>query len=57
LPYAWLSLLSGVADFPVEVPEPEPVPKRFLEDQVLPQTMKVIDEVKKYHRDYWDCLK
>ena len=26
LPYAWLSLISGIADFPITVEEPEPIP-------------------------------
>ena|GEM_PF-121797 len=57
LPYAWLSLLSGIADFPLNVEEPEPIPQQFRKDHVLPETEKVLEEVKRYHRKYWRCLK
>jgi acetoin utilization protein AcuC len=57
LPYAWLALISGVADFPIAVEEPEPVPQRFERDLVLAETKRVLDEVKQYHRNYWKCLR
>jgi acetoin utilization deacetylase AcuC-like enzyme len=57
LPYAWLSLLSGIADLPVTVEEPGKIPAKFEQDRVLPETERVLGEVKKYHRDYWQCFK
>lgn len=57
LPYAWLALLSGIADFPCIVEEPVPVPPQFQQDLVLPETEIVLDEVIKYHRDYWKCFR
>jgi acetoin utilization protein AcuC len=57
LPYAWLSLLSGIANFPVEVEEPESIPSRFEKDLVLPETKKVLDEVKRCHHNYWKCFR
>jgi acetoin utilization protein AcuC len=57
LPYAWLSLFSGLADLPLTVEEPKPVPVEFQQDQTLAETEKVIKEVKHHLRPYWDCLK
>jgi acetoin utilization protein AcuC len=57
LPYAWLSLLSGIADFPVTVDEPGALPHQVNLEQVRARTGKVLDEVKMYHRDYWKCFK
>ena len=56
LPYGWLALISGLADFKVELEEPVPVPRRFETDPSFEYTKKVIEEVKKYHKDYWRCL-
>jgi acetoin utilization protein AcuC len=56
LPYAWLSLLSGIADFPITVEEPEPIPPQLEHDLVLPETEKVLEEVKKYQHAYWKCF-
>jgi acetoin utilization protein AcuC len=57
LPYAWLALISGLADFNIEIKELIPVPERFREDFAFAQTKEVIEEVKKYLRDYWRCLR
>jgi acetoin utilization protein AcuC len=57
LPNSWMALLSGIADFPIAVEEPVPVPPRFQKDQALPETEKVLNEVKEYHRKYWRCFK
>jgi acetoin utilization protein AcuC len=57
LPYAWLSLISGIANFPISIEEPKPVPQRYRYEQDLSQTEEAIDLVKKYHRPYWNCLK
>jgi acetoin utilization protein AcuC len=57
LPYAWLSLLSGIADFPITVEEPEQVPSQFEQDLVIEETEKVLDEVKKFHNSYWKCFR
>jgi acetoin utilization protein AcuC len=56
LPYAWLSLLSGIADWPLTVEEPVNVPSNFEQDLVLSATEQMIEEVKKFHRQYWKCL-
>jgi acetoin utilization protein AcuC len=56
LPHAWLSLLSGIADFPVNVEEPIQVPSQYKQDQVISETKEVIDMVKKYQRPFWKCL-
>jgi len=57
LPYAWLALFSGVADLPIAIEEPKPVPSQFRQDLVLPETEKVIKEVKMHLRQYWKCFK
>jgi acetoin utilization protein AcuC len=57
LPYAWLSLISGLADFPITVEEPKTIPSQFQQDFVLPETEKVIKEVKSFLRQYWNCFK
>ena len=56
LPYTWLALISGLADFEVSLEEPEPIPQRFQKDPSLQQTMKIVAEVKSNLRDYWGCL-
>ena len=56
LPYAWLALIAGLTDFKVKLEEPVPVPQRFETDPSFEATKKVIEEVKKYHKDYWRCL-
>jgi acetoin utilization protein AcuC len=57
LPYAWLSLLSGVADFPLTMEEPEAVPPQFKNDLVLPETEAMLEELRKMQRPYWQCLR
>lgn len=57
LPYAWLSLLCGVSDFPITVEEPDIIPTHFQQDLVIQNTIQVIDEVKHYHRPYWKCFR
>jgi acetoin utilization protein AcuC len=57
LPYAWLSLLSGIADFPLSIEEPADIPQRFRRDHALAETEEVIEEVRRYHKDYWSCFK
>ncbi len=56
LPYAWLALLSGLADFQVSPGEPVPIPQRFREDLCLEETKKVVVQVKNNVKDYWQCL-
>lgn len=57
LPYAWLSLLSGIADFPINIDEPSDIPRRFQWDHALSETEEVIEEVKRYHQEYWRCFR
>ncbi len=57
LPYAWLALIAGLADFNIEVGEPVPIPQRFQTDSSLEETMRVVEQVKGYHKGYWKCLK
>lgn len=57
LPYAWLALVSGLAGFKVDIKEPEPVPQRFMAENTLADTTKLINEVKSNLKDYWTCLR
>jgi len=57
LPYAWLALISGLANFSVEIEEPVPTPQRFQADSSFQDTKEVIEEVKRHLRDYWRCLR
>jgi acetoin utilization protein AcuC len=57
LPFAWLSLVSGLADLPVAVEEPKPIPAQLQIDLVLPQIENVIKEVKTHLRQYWKCFR
>jgi hypothetical protein len=56
LPHCWLSLVSGVADFPISVEEPVPVPQQFEHDQVLEKTLGVLEDVRRFQKDHWKCL-
>lgn len=56
LPYAWMSLISGVAGFPVVIEEPETVPPKFQQDLMLEETEMVLDEVKKIQSSFWKCF-
>lgn len=57
LPYAWLSMLAGVADFPLSVEEPVPVPQQLKRETPIPETLKVLEQVKGYHKEYWQCFR
>jgi len=57
LPYAWLALISGLAGFKAKLGEPIPVPQGFEIDPSLESMNKVVEEVKRYQRDYWECFK
>ena len=57
LPYGWLALIAGLADWDVEIDEPVPVPPRFATDPSLSRTEKVVEEVKGYLKEYWACLR
>jgi acetoin utilization protein AcuC len=56
LPYAWLALICGLADFKIEVQEPLPIPQRFQTDPSFEDTRRVVEQVKGYLKDYWKCL-
>jgi len=56
LPYAWFALIAGLADFPVQIEEPLPLPQRSDEDSPYEQTKGMIEEVRKALKEYWPCL-
>ncbi len=57
LPYAWLALISGLADIEVKLEEPEPVPQSYRADLAFAETKKAVAEVKSYLKEYWKCLR
>ena len=57
LPYGWLALISGLADFKVKIEEPVSVPKSFRKDPSFAETKVVVEEVKRHLKDYWRCLR
>jgi acetoin utilization protein AcuC len=57
LPYAWLALVSGLADFKIDVKDPEPVPTNFVNDATVGETGRVIEDVKNQLKEYWKCLR
>jgi hypothetical protein len=54
LPYAWLSLISGLAGIEIEIAEP--VPERYIRDSALDETKKVVREVKTNLKPYKRCF-
>jgi acetoin utilization deacetylase AcuC-like enzyme len=56
LPYAWLALISGLANFEIEIKESVAIPNRLRKDHSLAQTKKMIQEVKSSLKHYWSCL-
>ncbi len=57
LPYAWLSLISGLAGIELDLEEPEPAPREFITDSAFAGTKHVIEEVKRQLKEYWSCLR
>ncbi|PIP24891.1 MAG: hypothetical protein COX34_01765 [Candidatus Nealsonbacteria bacterium CG23_combo_of_CG06-09_8_20_14_all_36_12] len=58
LPYAWLALISGLANWKIKIEEPFPMAnKRFQKDHSLEKTKIVIQEIKRILKDYWKCLR
>ena len=56
LPYAWLALIAGLANFPIQIEEPVPVPPGSKEDFSYEETKAMIQELKKILREVWPCL-
>ena len=56
LPYAWLALISGLADFKLFPEEPGPIPQIFQKDPSLEATKGVVAQLKDNIKDYWRCF-
>jgi len=52
-----MALISGLANFNVPIEEPSPIPHSLRIDTQIPETIKVISEVKSYLKDYWRCFR
>ena len=57
LPSAWLAIVSGLADFGLTVEEPVPVPPQFSQDLVADDTEQVVQKLRGYLKDYWECFR
>lgn len=57
LPYAWLALVAGLLDWDVPIDEPVRVPAILRTDSHLPETKRMVNEVKSYLKDYWRCFR
>lgn len=56
LPHAWLALLAGLADLPVELTEPVPLPRNISKEEQLKDTWQMVKEGKRLLRDFWPSL-
>ena len=52
----WLSLISGLAGWDIEVEEPEPSIRKFHKDPAYAQTRLVESEIKNTLKPYWECF-
>lgn len=57
LPYAWLALIAGLANFKIEIKESIAIPQQFQKDLVFEETKKVVKEVKRNLKNYWKYVK
>lgn len=57
LPYAWLALICGLADWEIPIKEPYPRQARHMEETAVGVTETVIAEVKSHLSPYWACLR
>lgn len=56
LPYAWLALIVGLANFPIHIEEPVSPPVGWKEDFSHEETQGMIEQVRKILKEYWPCL-
>ncbi|HSW57868.1 MAG TPA: histone deacetylase family protein [Dehalococcoidales bacterium] len=57
LSHVWLSLLSGISDWPLKIEEPFPVPDNVEPETALLATRAMLEEVKRHHRPFWKCFR
>jgi len=56
LPYAWLALIAGLADFSVPLEKPAYIPAQRGREAAYGETKGMIQEVKKELKEYWSSL-
>jgi acetoin utilization protein AcuC len=56
LPYAWLALIGGLLDWDVPAKEPIQVPAILQTGSSLPETKRIVKEVKSYLKEHWKCF-
>lgn len=57
LPYAWMALIIGLANFPLPIEEPFPLPRRAIKNEPLIYTKEMVKEAKRLLQDYWPSLR
>ncbi len=57
LPDGWMALIAGLTGIEFDISEPEPVIPETADYSPLARTEKVIEEVRRYHKDYWNCFR
>ncbi|MHA2313753.1 MAG: histone deacetylase family protein [Candidatus Hermodarchaeia archaeon] len=56
LPYGWLALLSGLANFNTKIEEPVASPQNLRTETILKMTEALINELKGHLKKYWRCF-
>jgi acetoin utilization protein AcuC len=56
LPYCWLALISGLADWDIDIESPEPATLNIHDDPAYEQTKLVESEIKRTLKPYWTCF-
>jgi acetoin utilization protein AcuC len=56
LPYCWMALISGLAEFNISIEEPKTLSRRFKDDFSYEETQRIVQEIKNHLKDYWNCL-
>jgi len=57
LPYAWLALIAGLADFSIPIEDPLFIPPQFKEDHEMEETKEMVGEAIHLLRNYWKSLR
>jgi acetoin utilization protein AcuC len=56
LPYAWMALIAGLANFEMAIEDPLFVSPRSRDDHEFDETRRMVDELKRLLKDHWPHL-